>query len=110
MVVRPGKYSRRLHSRFVHIGTVPPNDRRETAVRLVPIHPRATASFAYDPASRTLSAYHADGKVTLCSDVPAAMFHILQKTPTPEEFFLAYIASRFPCEIASARLKRQASR
>jgi hypothetical protein len=79
-------------------------------VRLVPNHSRAIASFAYDDASRTLSAYHSDGEVTLCSNVPAAMFHVLQKTLTPEEFFLAYIASRFPCEIASARLRRQASR
>lgn len=79
-------------------------------MRLVPTHPRALASFAYNLANRTPGACHANGDVTLCGDVPATLFQILRKVTAPEKVFLAGIALHFPCEIASARLGRLAPR
>jgi len=76
---------------------------------LVNAHPRTVSRFVYDPASRVLRAYHADGQVTLCSNVPEAMFHVLEKTPLPEEFFTSYIVSQFESETAATRLRSLAS-
>ena len=79
-------------------------------MRPVPTHPRVIASFAYDDVGRRLSACPIDGEATLCSGVPETMFHVFRKSLTPEEFFFDYIASHFPREIASARLKPRALR
>ena len=69
-------------------------------MKLVPIHPCAIASFTYDETNRTLSAHLANGEVTICQDVPEAMFRVLAKTSTPEEFFVGYIAPQYGCETA----------
>jgi KTSC domain len=70
----------------------------ETAMQLVPTQPSEIASFTYDETRRTLRACYTNGKVTICRDVPEAMFHVLAKTPTPEEFFVGYIALQYGCE------------
>ena len=62
-------------------------------MRLVPTHPSAIASFIYDETSRTLSAHYANGRTTVCRDVPEAMFHVLEKTPAPGDFFRSYAAT-----------------
>jgi len=77
---------------------------------LVNAHPRTVVRFVYDPASRVLRAYHSDGKVTLCSDVPEAIFHVLEKTPLPEEFFASYIVSQFESQTTAAQIRSVASR
>ncbi len=76
---------------------------------LVNAHPRSVSRFVYDPVSRLLRAYHSDGNVTLCSDVPEAMFHVLEKTRLPEEFFRTYIVSQFDSEVAPAHVQEQTS-
>jgi hypothetical protein len=73
-------------------------DHWETAMRLVPTHPSAIASFSYDETSRTLSAHYANGRTTVCRNVPEAMFHVLEKTPVPEDFFVGYIEQQYGCE------------
>lgn len=82
----------------------------EIAVRFIAANSRTIARFAYEDANRTPVAFHCDGTITLCSDVPAAMCHVLQKTPTPEAFFFAYLSPQFPKAIASARISREACR
>ena len=72
---------------------------------LVNAHPRTVSRFVYDPVTRLLRAYHPDGQVTLCSDVPEAMFHVLEKTRLPEEFFTSYIVSQFDSEVAATRVR-----
>ncbi len=67
-------------------------------MKLVPTHPGEIASFFYDETKRTLRACYANGQVAICRDVPEAMFHVLAKTPTPDEFFAAYIALQYGCE------------
>jgi hypothetical protein len=76
---------------------------------LVNAHPRTVSRFVYDPATRLLRAYHLDGHVTLCSGVPEAMFHVLEKTPLPEEFFASYIVSQFESEVAATQVRSLAS-
>jgi len=73
-------------------------DHGETAMRLVPTHPSAIASFSYDETNRTLSAHYANGRTTVCRNVPEAMFHVLEKTPAPENFFIGYIEQQYGCE------------
>jgi len=72
---------------------------------LVNAHPRTVSRFVYDPVTRLLRAYHPNGHVTLCSDVPEAMFHVLEKTRLPEEFFISYIVSQFDSEVAAACIR-----
>ena len=73
---------------------------------LVNAHPLTVSRFVYDPVTRLLRAYHPDGHVTLCSDVPEAMFHVLEKTRQPEDFFTSYLVSQFDSEIAAARIRQ----
>jgi len=67
-------------------------------MKLVPTRPGEIACFAYDETKRALRVCYKNGRVTICREVPESMFHVLSRTPTPEEFFVGYIAVQYGCE------------
>lgn len=68
-------------------------------MKLVPTDPGAIVHFSYDAVSRTLSAHLSNGQLMICSDVPEAMYNVLEKTPAPEVFFASYITPKFACRM-----------